>query len=162
MSSRARVAGPLLPLLPLLALLAAPAAHAGDRVEGQPFATRSVVYARHGMVAAAHPLAVQAGLEILRKGGSAADAAIAVNAALAVVEPVACGLGGDLFALAWTRSASGSTASTPPGGRRWRRGGSSCRPRPTAPSRRTRRGPGRCRARRAAGSRCTRATGGSP
>ena len=87
--------------LALLALLAAPPAAAGDRVEGQPFATRSVVLARHGMVAAAHPLAVQAGLEILRKGGTAADAAIAVNAALAVVEPVACGLGGDLFALAW-------------------------------------------------------------
>lgn len=85
----------------LAALLSASAAGAADRIEGQPFATRSVVYARHGMVAAAHPLAVQAGLEILRKGGSAADAAIAVNAALAVVEPVACGLGGDLFALAW-------------------------------------------------------------
>jgi gamma-glutamyltranspeptidase/glutathione hydrolase len=95
------VTRPIAAALALLSLCAAPAASAGDRVEGQPFATRSVVLARHGMVAAAHPLAVQAGLEILRKGGTAADAAIAVNAALAVVEPVACGLGGDLFALAW-------------------------------------------------------------
>ena len=94
-------ARPLGALVAATLLLLAQNARAGDRVEGQPFATRSVVYARHGMVAAAHPLAVQAGLEILRKGGTAADAAIAVNAALAVVEPVACGLGGDLFALAW-------------------------------------------------------------
>jgi gamma-glutamyltranspeptidase/glutathione hydrolase len=94
-------ARPLAAALTLLLLCNATAAFAGDRVEGQPFATRSVVLARHGMVAAAHPLAVQAGLEILRQGGTAADAAIAVNAALAVVEPVACGLGGDLFALAW-------------------------------------------------------------
>ena len=77
------------------------AARAADRTEGRMFATRSVVYAKHGMVASAHPLASQAGIEILRKGGSAADAAIAVNAALAVLEPVACGPGGDLFAIAW-------------------------------------------------------------
>lgn len=74
---------------------------AGDRPEGRPFATRSVVHARHGVVAAAHPLAAEAGIEILRKGGNAVDAAIAVNAALGFLEPVSCGIGGDLFAIVW-------------------------------------------------------------
>ena len=72
-----------------------------DRPEGSPGATRSVVHATHGMVAAAHPLAVQIGVDILKRGGSAVDAAIAVNAALAFMEPVSCGLGGDLFAMVW-------------------------------------------------------------
>ncbi|MEX1309951.1 MAG: gamma-glutamyltransferase [Candidatus Sulfomarinibacteraceae bacterium] len=72
-----------------------------DRPEGRSFATRSVVHAEHGMVAAAHPLAVQIGLDVLKDGGSAVDAAIAVNAALAFMEPVSCGLGGDLFAMVW-------------------------------------------------------------
>jgi gamma-glutamyltranspeptidase/glutathione hydrolase len=60
-----------------------------------------VVFARHGMVAAAHPLAVQIGVDILQKGGSAADAAIGVNAALGFLEPMSCGIGGDLYALVW-------------------------------------------------------------
>lgn len=64
-------------------------------------ATRSVVWAEHGMVAASQPLAVQVGLEILKRGGSAADAAIAVNACLGVMEPTANGVGGDLFAIIW-------------------------------------------------------------
>lgn len=76
-------------------------AMAADRPAGHSFATRSVVHAQHGMVAAAHPLAVEIGLEVLRDGGSAVDAAIAVNAALALMEPVSCGLGGDLFAMVW-------------------------------------------------------------
>src|SRR5262249_13528809 len=56
---------------------------------------------QHGMVCAAQPLAVQAGLEILKKGGTAVDAAIAVNACLGLMEPTANGLGGDLFAIVW-------------------------------------------------------------
>ena len=84
-----------------LAGLMVVAAWAADRPEGRSFATRSVTVARHGMVAAAHPLAVGIGVDVLRRGGSAVDAAIAVNAALALMEPVACGPGGDLFALVW-------------------------------------------------------------
>ena len=63
--------------------------------------SRSPVYAEHGIAATAHPLASQIAVDILQKGGSAADAAIAVNAALGLMEPTGCGLGGDLFAIVW-------------------------------------------------------------
>ncbi|WP_428407250.1 gamma-glutamyltransferase [Hyphococcus sp.] len=63
--------------------------------------SRSPVYAEHGIAATAHPLASQIAIDILKKGGSAADAAIAVNAALGLMEPTGCGLGGDLFAIVW-------------------------------------------------------------
>ena len=62
---------------------------------------RNVVYGSRGMVATGQPLAAQAGLEILKKGGNAVDAAIATAAALTVVEPVSNGIGGDAFALVW-------------------------------------------------------------
>lgn len=60
---------------------------------------RSVVYGTHGIVSSSQPLACEAGLEILRKGGNAADAAVATAAALNVTEPCSCGVGGDCFVL---------------------------------------------------------------
>lgn len=87
---------------------------AGISQSGRGVATRSVVYARHGMVCAAQPLAVQAGLDVLKAGGTAVDAAIAVNACLGLMEPTANGLGGDLFAIVWdpkTRKLVGLNAS---------------------------------------------------
>jgi gamma-glutamyltranspeptidase/glutathione hydrolase len=85
----------------LAALLSLALLAPGDRITGRAFASRSEVIARHGMACTSQPLATQAALAILRKGGSAVDAAIAANAVQALVEPVSCGLGGDLFAIVW-------------------------------------------------------------
>ncbi len=72
-----------------------------DRLTGETFATRSVVMAQHGMVCTSHPLATQAGIDVLKKGGNAIDAAIAANAVLGVTDPEMNGIGGDLFAIVY-------------------------------------------------------------
>jgi gamma-glutamyltranspeptidase/glutathione hydrolase len=70
--------------------------------ERYPYASRRLpVFARRGVVATSEPLAAQAGLRILERGGNAVDAAIATAAALTVVEPTCNGVGGDAFALVW-------------------------------------------------------------
>src|SRR5574337_254635 len=63
------------------------------------YAHRPVALGREGMVAAAHPFATLTGIEVLKSGGSVADAAVAVNAVLNVTQPYCCGPGGDLFCL---------------------------------------------------------------
>jgi gamma-glutamyltranspeptidase/glutathione hydrolase len=83
---------PLVASLMILSVLSITAAPRGGR---------SVTVATHGMVAASHPLAAQIGLDVLKSGGNAVDAAVATNAALGLMEPTMCGIGGDLYAIVW-------------------------------------------------------------
>jgi len=78
-----------------------PDVHAGDRVSGASFASRSAAMGCSGAAGTAHPIATLTAIEILKRGGSAIDAAVAANACLGFLEPVSSGIGGDCYAMIW-------------------------------------------------------------
>jgi len=88
-------------LLVCLSFVVTSSLNAADRVTGETFASRSPVLATEAMAATSQPLATQAALDIMQKGGNAIDAAIAANAVLGLVEPTGNGIGGDLYAIVW-------------------------------------------------------------
>ena len=92
-------------VVPALAVLMVVPVSAQDRSQA-----RSMVMSQRGIVATSQTLASQAGAQVLARGGSAMDAAIAANATLGVVEPESCGMGGDLFAIYWEKKTGKITA----------------------------------------------------
>jgi gamma-glutamyltranspeptidase/glutathione hydrolase len=84
-----------------LALSSAVLAAGYDRPARNPTQSRSAIVAQHGIVATSQPLAAQVGLDVLKRGGTAADAAIATCAMMGLTEPMSCGIGGDIFVIYW-------------------------------------------------------------